>query len=70
MKTKKPSGGAALMSSGKIPVLLGLRPDEAELIRAAAATEHRPVTQFLTHHGLLAAEKILKNSQKSAWLLL
>jgi len=63
-KTKQTSGGARLKASGKVPVLLGLLPEEAEEIRAAAKLDGRPVTQFLTYHGLAAAKKIRKKSSE------
>jgi uncharacterized protein (DUF1778 family) len=59
-KKKQASGGARLTASGKVPVLLGLRPEQAEALRAAAEKDGRPLTQFLIFHGLAAAEKILK----------
>ena len=58
---KQASGGARLKAAGKHPVLLGLLPDQAEKIRAAAEADGRPLTQFFIFHGLAAAEKILKN---------
>lgn len=54
------SGGARLVEAGKKPVLLGLTPEQHEKIAAAADHEHRRITQFITHYGLRAAEKILK----------
>lgn len=59
-KTKKPlSGGARLIASGRHPVLLGLQPDQLAKIRSAASADNRPVTQFLIHYGIAAAEKII-----------
>lgn len=61
-KSAKPaSGGARLIASGRRPVLLGLTADQHATIETAAKAERRPVTQFLLHHGLAAAEKILGN---------
>jgi uncharacterized protein (DUF1778 family) len=60
-KTRLKSGGTRLVEAGKKPVLLGLTPEQHEKISAAAEHEHRRITQFLTHYGLRAAEKILKN---------
>lgn len=60
--TKQASGGARLKASGRVPVLLGLLPDQAETIRAAAAADGRPVTQFLVHYGLETAKRILRKS--------
>jgi uncharacterized protein (DUF1778 family) len=59
-KPKQASGGARLKAAGKVAVLLGLRPDQAATLRAAAEKDGRPLTQFLVFHGLAAAEKILK----------
>ncbi len=59
---KRPSGGAQLALSGKRPVLIGLTPAQHQKIRDAADADGRPMTQFLTYHGLVAAEKILKKA--------
>ena len=62
-KKKAPiSGGARLMAAGYKPVILGLTPDQHEKIQAAALADNRKMTQFLVHHGIRAAEKILGNS--------
>jgi uncharacterized protein (DUF1778 family) len=59
-KTKRSSsGGSRLMSSGKKPILLGLTPEQYAKIHRAAEIDSRPMTQFLTLHGVKAAEKIL-----------
>ena len=59
-KTKRSSsGGSRLMSSGKKPILLGLTPEQYAKIHRAAELDSRPMTQFMTLHGLRAAEKIL-----------
>ena len=42
------------------PILLGVTAAEHDLLRAAAAAERRPITQFLLVRGLVAAKKILK----------
>lgn len=60
--TKQLSGGARLALAGKRPVNLGLTPEQHDTIREAAEKDGRPITQFLTHHGLAAAKKILDNS--------
>lgn len=60
-KTRVKSGGARLIEAGKKAVLLGLTPEQHEKISAAAEADNRRVTQFLTHYGLKAAEKILRN---------
>jgi len=59
---KQASGGARLRAAGKRAVLLGLTPEQHTKIREAAEIDRRPVTQFLTFHGLAAAEKILKKT--------
>lgn len=64
-RTKQASGGARLKASGKRPVLLGLSSDDHAKLLAAAESEHRPLTQFLVHHGLVAAEKILNKNADS-----
>lgn len=61
---KQASGGAKLKAAGKHPVLIGLTADQREKIQEAAATDGRPVTQFLVYHGLMAAKKILEKSAK------
>lgn len=50
---------------GRRPVLLGLQPAEYETIKAAAALDGRPVTQFLIYHGLKEAERIRQNPRVS-----
>jgi uncharacterized protein (DUF1778 family) len=59
-RKKKPiSGGARLIKSGRRAVLIGLTPAQHERISQAAAKDNRPVTQFLVHYGLRAAETLL-----------
>jgi len=53
-----------MAASGKRPVLLGVYPDDHAIPAAAAEIEKRPVTQFLLYHGVVAAKKILKESEK------
>ena len=65
-RTKPPSGGRKLMDAGRKPILLGATEAEHDLLRQAAEAERRPITQFLLHHGLVAAKKILKNRPTSA----
>lgn len=65
-KKTQASGGARLKAAGRHPVLLGLTPEQRAKIQAAAAADNRPVTQFLVHHGLAAAEKILEKFPKKA----
>lgn len=64
-KTKQLSGGARLILSGRIPFTVGVFPDQAEAIRKAAAADGRTPSQFLRHHGVMAAEKILKKISDS-----
>lgn len=63
MAKKKLSGGASIKASGKSPVLLGLTPEQKDKLQAAAKADNRPLTQFLVHHGLEAAGKILRKSE-------
>ena len=64
---KKPmSGGARIKASGKSPVLLGLPPEQKEMLQRAAELDGRPLTQFLIFHGLAAAKKILEKSVTKA----
>ena len=51
---------AGLKPAGLRPVLLGLSPDDAAILQAAARMDGRPMTQFILWHGLRAAEQILK----------
>lgn len=64
MPTKQASGGARLKQSGKRPQLLGWSQADAEIIERAAQIEGRPMTQFVQHHALQAAKKILKKSEE------
>lgn len=59
--SKPISGGARLVQSGKHPVLLGLTPEQRDIIGRAAKEDGRPLTQFFIHHGLAAAKRILRN---------
>lgn len=67
-KTAKPkkqrSGGAGLIAAGKKPLLLGLTPEQHELIRQAAELDGRYMTQFVLHNTLIAAKTILEKKQK------
>lgn len=58
------SGGARLKASGKRAMLIGWPKDGARKIEAAAKAEGRPMAQFVMHHALMAAEKILSESGK------
>jgi hypothetical protein len=62
MATKQASGGRRMADAGKIHVSLWLKPEEIATLDAARGQLHR--TQFLSIHGLAAAEKILKKSGK------
>lgn len=62
MNDKRPSGGARLTEKGYRPVLLGLKPDDHDILKRAALSERRPLTQFLLFHGLEAAKKIMRKS--------
>jgi uncharacterized protein (DUF1778 family) len=64
---KKPiSGGARIKLSGKSPVLLGILPEQKEVLQKAAELDGRPMTQFLLFHALAAAKKILDKSATKA----
>ena len=64
---KKPmSGGARIKASGKSPMLLGVLPEQKDILRKAAAIDGRPMTQFLLFHALAAAKKILEKSATKA----
>lgn len=58
VKRKKPSGGAFLRAAGKVPLLVGMLPDEKQIIRVAAAMDGISMCGFLLKYGLKAAEKI------------
>lgn len=58
-KAKQLSGGRRLRESGKRPILLGVQVDDHEFLQRAAGVERRPVTQFVLHHALQAAHKLL-----------
>lgn len=53
---KAESGGARLIRKGRLPVTIGLEPDEAALIDAARGWE--PRTKFLVRAALDLARKI------------
>jgi uncharacterized protein (DUF1778 family) len=63
---KKPrrqlSGAAKMRQSGKHPILLGVTPEDLELLRQAAALERRPVAQFVVFHSLAAAAVLLSKN--------
>lgn len=56
---KQSSGGRRLLESGKRPILLGVQVGDHEFLQRAAGIERRPVTQFVLHHALQAAHKLL-----------
>jgi len=57
---KPVSGGARAKLAGKAGITLAVTREQHEILRAAAKKENRPVSQFLVHHALTAAEKILE----------
>lgn len=64
-RAKRPSGGASMTAAGKLPVQLWFTPEELDTLREAAKADGRPVTQFLSHLGLVGAKKILGKIAKS-----
>jgi uncharacterized protein (DUF1778 family) len=58
-KGKKKTGGNRMMELGKRPSQVWLRPEDYELIKAAAALDGRPIAQFIK----LAAIKAAKNGK-------
>ncbi len=60
-KPKPASGGARLVASGKRAMLLGLSPEDRDLIERAAKADSRPMTQFVRLAAVAAAKKILGN---------
>lgn len=57
--SKVATSSARMRASGKRPSLLWLDNSSRTLLRRAAVIDGRPLTQFLIHHGLAAAHKIL-----------
>jgi uncharacterized protein (DUF1778 family) len=57
---KQMSGGARMTASGRKPVTLWLTADEHATLRAAAARDRRPMTQFAIRAAMMAAEKMSK----------
>lgn len=51
--------------AGRTAVLLGLTPEVHALLREAATEMCMPMTKFIVHHGLLAAERILANEVRN-----
>lgn len=67
MAKKTPATSSARMkAAGKTPSLLWLDPDQRRTVEEAAAIDGRPMTQFLLHHGLTAAKKILAKSRQES----
>ena len=62
---KQLSGGRRRTLAGLTGSTVYCTPEEMDRIRAAAQAEKRPVTQFLLHYGLMAAEKYFAKSAKS-----
>jgi uncharacterized protein (DUF1778 family) len=62
-KRKQMSGGAKLKAAGKRAILLGVTPDQFDILKLAASLEMRPVTQFVTFHAVQAAEKLISNAK-------
>jgi hypothetical protein len=58
------SGGKRLGLSGRKAVLIGLKPDDHEKIRAAAELDRRPMTQYMIVASLAASEKKLGKEAK------
>lgn len=56
---KQLSGGAKMKAAGKLPILLGVTPQQMKLFRKAAALEMRPVTQWVIFHAVHAASRLL-----------
>lgn len=51
------SGGARLMAKGRVPVQLGLEPDEVELIDSVRGDT--PRTKFITRAAIAEARRVL-----------
>lgn len=64
MAKKRPSTSATMAKAGFRPALLWLNPEQREKIETASKADGRPMTQFLIHHGLKAAEKILEKTAR------
>lgn len=60
-KRKQLSGGAKMKAAGKKAILLGVTPEQLEVLRRAAAVELRPVSQFVVYYALKAAEDVTKD---------
>jgi uncharacterized protein (DUF1778 family) len=59
---KKPaskSSSATHKAAGRRPSLIWFDDEDRATIQAAAKAEHRPMTQFVVHHSLAAARKIV-----------
>lgn len=65
-KASQASGGRRLKVAGKWPQLLGWPAEARATIEAAAKIDGRKMTQFVMHHALRAAEKILEKSADQA----
>lgn len=62
-KRKAMSGGAKLKAAGKMPILLGVTPQQMKLFKKAAGLEMRPVTQWVIYHACHAAARLLAPSR-------
>lgn len=60
-KALKGSPGNKYASRGLRTIMLGVTPQELEKIKAAAALEMRPVTQFVLYYALKAAATVNPN---------
>ena len=59
MAKKRLSGAAQMKASGKSAVLIGLTPDEKEVIQQAAALSRQSMASFIALHAARAAKKIV-----------
>ena len=53
------SGAAKMKAAGKLPVLLGITPEQKAQLKAAAKLEGRPLTQYVVFHSLQTAARQL-----------
>lgn len=58
-KPKQASGGSRLTAAGKRPVLLGLRPEDKELLDRAADKVGEYTTTFIIAAALAEARRVL-----------
>lgn len=63
-KKKRISGSDQLINKGKLPILIGLTPEDKEAVIKAAALDDRKMGVFIAHHIARVAREMLNAAKE------